>query len=373
MHIPKISIILTSFNHAKYIREAIDSALNQSFTDFELIILDDYSSDYSWDLISRYSDPRIKAFRNVVNKGPVEGINKAISKVASGEYIAIHHSDDVWELDKLEKQVAFLDDHPENGAVFTNALAITEDSFPLSDEKHVYCTIFNQPNRTRHEWLQFFFSHGNALCHPSVLIRKSCYENCGLYRYDMAQLPDFDMWVRLCLKYEIHILPEKLVRYRVRDNEANASGMRPETRIRATYEYYKILQNYRKITSFNDLQKVFPSTEKYYRKEEGDIEFILGMIALEEKPFNFTQLFGLDLLSKAISDSDRAENIKRLYDFDVNSYIEMTGKNDVFSEEQIVARDAKIREIYTYSLARLINAIRIIIRLMTLVIKTKHK
>ena len=79
---PTISVILTSFNHAKYICEAIESTLNQTFTDFELIILDDCSFDNSWDLINQYSDPRIKAFRNEVNKGPVEGLNKAISEVA---------------------------------------------------------------------------------------------------------------------------------------------------------------------------------------------------------------------------------------------------------------------------------------------------
>jgi GT2 family glycosyltransferase len=336
---PKVSVILTSFNHAKYIREAIDSVLNQNFTDFELIILDDCSSDNSWDLINQYSDPRINAFRNEVNKGPVEGVNKAISAVALGEYIAIHHSDDVWELDKLEKQVAFLDAHLDIGAVFTNALTIAEDSSPLSDEKHFYSNIFDQPNRTRHEWLRFFFSRGNALCHPTVLIRKQCYVDCGSYRDMLAQLPDFDMWIRLCLKYEIHVLPERLIKFRVRDNEANASGNRPEVRIRGLYEYYKLLQNYRKLKNFDDMVKVFPSAEKYRRDEDSDMDSVLGMIALEERPFTFTQLFGQDLLFEAISDPKRAANIKRLFDFDYKSFIALTGQHDVFSREEIAERD----------------------------------
>ncbi len=352
---PKVSVILTSFNHEKYIREAIDSALNQTFTDFELIILDDCSSDNSWDLIIQYSDPRIKAFRNEVNKGPVEGINRAISAVVTGEYLAIHHSDDIWEPDKLEKQVAILDANPEIGAVFSNALAIAEDGSLLSDEQHFYSDIFDQPNRTRHEWLRFFFNHGNALCHPSVLIRKSCYEDCGLYRYDMAQLPDLDMWIRLCLKYEIHVLPERLVRFRVRDNEANASASRPETRIRSQYEFYKMLQNYRMIKKFDDLVKVFPSAEKYNRNEETDMGFVLGMIALEEKPFNSTQLFGLDLLFEAISDPRRAANIKRLYGFDYKSFIALTGVNDVFSQEKVA--DA-INQIYASRSWRLTRPLR---------------
>jgi glycosyltransferase involved in cell wall biosynthesis len=354
---PNVSVILTSFNHEKYIREAIDSALNQTFTDFELIILDDCSSDNSWDLINQYSDPRIKMFRNEVNKGPVAGVNKAISEIALGEYIAIHHSDDVWELDKLEKQVAFLDAHPEIGAVFTNALAIAEDSSPLSDEKHFYSNIFDQPNRTRHEWLRFFFNHGNALCHPSVLIRKVCYEECGLYRYGMAQLPDFDMWIRLCLKHEIHVLPERLVRFRVRDNEANASASRPETRIRTLYEFYKLLPNYRKLTRFEDLVKVFPSAEKYNRNEETDMGFVLGMVVLEQKSFPFTLLFGQDLLFEAISDPMRAANIKRLYGFDYKSFIALTGQHDVFSREEI-------GEIYNSSSWRLTRPLRFFARLM---------
>ena len=343
---PTISVILTSFNHAKYICEAIESTLNQTFTDFELIILDDCSFDNSWDLINQYSDPRIKAFRNEVNKGPVEGLNKAISEVAIGEYIAIHHSDDVWELEKLKKQAAFLGAHSEIGAVFTNAIAIGEDSSPLSDEKHYYSNIFDQPNRSRYEWLRFFFSIGNALCHPSVLIRKSCYEDCGLYRYGMAQVPDCDMWIRLCLKYEIHVLPEKLVRYRVRDNEANASGNRPETRTRTLYEFYKMLSNYRKIKKFDDLVKVFPSAAKFYRNEEMDTEFIMAMIALEEKPFTFTQLFGLDLLFEAISDPKRSANIKRLYDFDYKSFIALTGQHHVFSGAEMDAeQEGQLAEI----------------------------
>lgn len=334
---PLVSVILTSFNHGKYVREAIDSVLNQTFMDFELIIWDDASSDNSWDAINAYTDSRIKTFRNETRKRGTWGINKAISAVAAGKYIAIHHSDDVWEPKKLEKQVVFLDSHPDIGAVFTNALAIGEDSTPLNNPEHFYSNIFSQPNRTRHEWLNHFFYKGNALCHPSVLICKQCYDACGLYRFGFAQLTDFDMWIRLCLQYEIYVLPEKLVRFRVRDNEANTSGNRTETRIRGTYEFYKLLSNYRKLTRYDDLVKVFPSAENYYRNEETDIDFALVMVALEQKPFTSMQLFGLDLLSEVISDPVRSANIKRLYNFDYMSFIDLTAKYDVFSREEVSA------------------------------------
>ena len=363
---PKVSVILTSFNHAKYLREAIESVLKQTFADFELLIWDDASSDNSWEIIAQYVDPRVKAFRNEEPKRGIWGINKSILEIASGDYIAIHHSDDAWEAEKLEKQVAVLDSRPEIGAVFTNAYPIAEDGSPLADEKHFYASIFDQPNRTRYEWLRFFFSCGNALCHPSVLIRKRCYRDCGPYRFGFAQLGDFDMWIRLCLKYEIHIVSERLIRFRVRDHEANTSGDRKEVRIRSAYEFYKLLSNYRTIRDFSEFVKVFPSAFKFGRDHEFDLDFALAMVCLEEKPYVCTQLFGLELLFEAISDPKRATNLKRLYDFDYKSFIELTAQHDIFYRadafQQIITlsneKEALNKQLSILTDTKLIKALR---------------
>ena len=144
-----------------------------------------------------------------------------------------------------------------------------------------------------------------------------------------------------CLKF---LSPDKLVKFRVRDNEANVSGSRHETRVRTLYEFYKSLQIYRNLTSFDDLVKVFPSAAKFYRNEDTDMGFLLAMVALEEKPFGFTQLFGLDILFEAISDPKRSATIKRLYNFDYKSFIELTGQHDVFSGELIHAHAKMIAE-----------------------------
>lgn len=334
---PIVSVILTSFNHEKYIREAIDSALVQTFTDFELIIWDDASSDDSWAVINSYSDPRIKAFRNDETRRGIYGINKAITEVASGEYIAIHHSDDIWEATKLEKQVEFLDSHPEFGAVFTNALAIGEDSEPLNDPGHFYSDIFDQPNRTRQQWLNHFFYRGNALCHPSILIRTQCYEDCGLYRCGLAQVGDFEMWMRLCLKYEIYVLPEKLVQFRVHANEANTSGNRPETRIRGVMEFHNILKNFLRIQSFEEMVAIFPEAESYYRLDGFEPEFVLAMVALGDNSPHWTKLFGMEVLFDLLGDTTKAQAIKSLYGFDYRNFIALTAKYDVFSLEAMAS------------------------------------
>ena len=332
---PKVSVILTSYNHAKYICEAIESTLNQTFSDFELIIIDDCSSDDSWDLINQYSDSRIRAYRNEVNDGGVVGLNKAISEWARGEYIAVHHSDDVWEIDKLEIQCAFLDIHNEIGAVFTKATPIAEDGSSFLEKNHFYSDIFDQPNRTRHEWLRFFFNDLNALCHPSVLVRKSVYENCGLYRLGLVQTTDYEMWIRVCLKYEIFIIQENLVKFRVRDNEANSSGTRPETRRRGVYELYEAFHSFLGIQGSDDLFRVFPSLVRFDRGNETDIEFVLAMAAIYEKPFCSKQLFGLDFLYRIISDPVRSDKVKALYDFGLHDFTELTGKIDIFSREEV--------------------------------------
>lgn len=330
----KVSIILSSYNHEKYIREAIDSVLEQTYTDFELLILDDASSDNSWTIIKSYSDPRIKSFRNEINQLGTGLFNRAISEIAVGEFIAVHHSDDVWEPDKLEKQVEFLESHPQYGAVFTNTIAIGEDSLPLNDPKHFYTFIFDQPNRTRHEWLNHFFYKCNALCHPSILIRKKCYKDCGGYRYGLAQLTDFDMWIRLCLKYEIYVLPDRLFRFRVRMNEGNSSGSRPETRIRTITEFHYILKNYLQVETFEEMAAIFPDASQYYSTEGFEPKFVFAMVVLDGKSPRWTRLFGIELLFELMLDEKSAERIKSMYGFGHQDLIRITGMFDVFTLER---------------------------------------
>lgn len=339
---PKVTIVFTSYNHGKYIREAIDSVLNQTFKDFELVILDDASSDNSWDVISQYSDPRIKAIRNPVNIGPSIGVNRTIAEANPKNYIAMQHSDDVWERDKLEKEVAFLDAHPEVGAVFSDVQAIGEDGVPLGDKDHFYSNVFRQPNKSRYGWLRHFFFYGNALCHPSAMVRRECYASCGSYSDVLPQLGDFDMWVRLCLKYEIHVLPERLVRFRVRENEANTSGNRPEVRIRTRSEFHHILKHYLRIDSFDELAAIFPEAEKYRRADGCVPQFILSMMALSEASLPWGKMLGIETLFELMTDEKTKQRIAELYQFSSRDFTALTGKHDLFYLESIVQLGAGI-------------------------------
>lgn len=322
---PKVSIILTSLNHEKYIREAIVSALNQTFTDFELIIWDDASSDGSWMVISSYSDPRIKAFRNETTKRAIYGLNKAISEVATGEYIAIHHSDDVWMFDKLEKQVAYLDSHSEIGAIFTLVQIIDENGTKLEND------WFAQENKTQWQWLSQLFLEQNHLNHPSVLIRKQCYDEVGPYRYGLAQTGDAEMWSRVLLKFPIHVIQDKLTKHRLFSDKSNTSGDRVDVVIRVNSEWNVIRENYLEITSFANLVSIFPSLERYRNTEGCDIKFLLAMACLYECNQRNAWQLGLKWLFDILNDKILSEKIKELYSFSYLDFIKLTGEFDIYA------------------------------------------
>lgn len=332
---PLVSVVLTSFNHAAYLREAIDSVLEQTFQDFELIIWDDASIDGSWKVIESYSDPRIKAYRNETNLGPVYGVNFSIQHVASGDFIAIHHSDDVWFKNKLEKQLEIFDANPALGAVFCNALAIDSSGDPLEDQNHFYVTIFNQPNRGRFEWIRYFIDHGNALCHPSLLIKSECYRKCGMYADYYGQTPDFDMWFRLLLDYEIYVIPEALVKFRVHPGETNTSGWRADTRRQYSYETHALLKNLLKIEKFDDLCGIFPEAFKFRRDTQENVKFALASVMLELYGQPSNQLFSLELMRSLLSDATIVNQLRTSYSFTGNDFTGLTKKYDLFSLEDL--------------------------------------
>lgn len=206
---PLVSVILPSYNHGKYIGEAIESVLKQDFEDFEFLISDDASSDNTVEIIKKYNDPRIKAHFFKSNQGATINGGYLLNQV-KGKYVALINSDDVWLPNKLSTQVEFMESQPEYGACFTWAKLIDENGEDIKAKD----LVFNQPNRTQGGWLEYFFTKGNCLCHPSMLIKSEAYEVAGSYNLAMRQLPDFDMWVRLVKKYPIHIITSVYVAHR---------------------------------------------------------------------------------------------------------------------------------------------------------------
>lgn len=332
----KVSIILSSYNHANYIAEAIQSALEQTFTDFELLIFDDGSSDNSREIIKTFADPRIKFFLHENNCGPRIILTEAV-KNARGKYIAIHHSDDAWELDKLEQQVDFLDAHEEYAACFTRVKFIDEKSQPneLADNDY-YKKVFEQENRTRAEWLKYFFYNANCLCHPSLMIRREVYEKYNLLDFfGLWQLPDYFMWIKLCFHENFYILPEKLTKFRLRrKTQDNMSASTFDKLVRAESEFFLIAQNF--LDEFKDdkfFLEVFPEAKKFIVDGEFNRNFAFAQICFGEARTSY-KLIGLSILKNLLSDEKTATQIKKLYDYDEKTFLKDSGKYDVFNLAQ---------------------------------------
>ena len=333
---PKVSVILTSYNHEKYIAEAIESVLNQTYADFELLIADDGSSDNSREVIKKFSDTRIKLFLHEENRGP-RIILQELLNVAQGKYIAIHHSDDTWTADKLEKQVKFLDENKNYAACFTWANFIDEQSNlqELSDGDF-YKTIFEQENKSRAEWLRYFFYNQNCLCHPSLMIHKNIYQKYKLADFNgLWQLPDFYMWIKLSFHENFYIMPERLVNFRLRRNsQENTSAFSFEKLVRAETENFLIMQNF--LSNFNDdrfFLEVFPETKIFVVNNEFNRSFAFAQICLKKNQ-PFYNLTALKILYELLRDKNSAEQIKKLYNYDEKNFYTDSGNFDIFNVAQ---------------------------------------
>jgi len=247
MH-PRVSVVIKSYNHAAFVSETIQSVLDQSFQDFEIVITDDGSTDSTVDVIRGFSDPRIhlQVFKD--NRGISHAMNATIAR-SRGEFIAILNSDDFALPGRLERQVAFLTANSAVAAVFGMPRFIDDRGTPFSSidwsTADFYQTPFRENFRARGDWLRFFFFHCNCLCAPTAMIRRRVYERVGSYDPRLANAQDLDMWVRICAEQDIHVMREELTAYRVLDGHRNMSAPRRDTVLRVAFEFAQILKRYR--------------------------------------------------------------------------------------------------------------------------------
>ena len=232
-----ISVVMPSYNHSQYILEAVASVLQQEGVQFELLIEDDGSSDATHTLLQQIQDPRISVVCRTVNQGACSTLNNLISR-ARGDFIALINSDDVWRgTSKLREQLQLLQANPHVGAVFGQAGFIDGAGAPLPDGSHFYGNIFQQENRSQGQWLRRFFFYGNCLCHPTMMIRKGCYQRVGLYNNRLRQLPDQMMWIQLVKHYDVLVSDQVLVNFRLM-GVANASAPTPANAMRGMNEQF---------------------------------------------------------------------------------------------------------------------------------------
>ncbi len=242
--VPTVSVAVKAHNHAPYVAQAMRSLLDQTFGDFEIVITDDGSTDATPEIIAGFSDERIRFERFEDNRGIVATMNATVQR-ARGEFVAILNSDDYAFAHRLETQVALLRDRPEVAAVFSVPREIDEAGEPSAPYGPLFRLPFARPDVPRADWLRHFFFHGNSLCAPSAMIRRSVYDQIGPDDPRFFQLMDLDRWVRLLERHEIYVMAEPLIAYRWRADLGNASALGTATYLRSTFESLQIFRRYR--------------------------------------------------------------------------------------------------------------------------------
>lgn len=209
-HAPRVTVLLPVHNGEAYLREAIESVLNQTFSDFEFLIINDGSTDRTGVIILSFTDPRIRCLNNPECLGLVKTLNRGLSE-ARGEYVARMDADDICMPERLALQVDYLDRHPEVGILGGQTI-----DFNDRRRKHYF-------RYTDHDDIGASLLFSTTLCHPTVMLRTSMIRPYHLW-YDESALhcEDRELWIRSCRLVKVANLDAVVLYYREHDQSVNS-------------------------------------------------------------------------------------------------------------------------------------------------------
>ena len=225
------------YNGEKYLCEAIDSILNQTFTDFEFLIIDDGSTDNSLEIIKSYQDPRIRLVQNFINKGLPYSLNSGIL-LSKSEYIARMDCDDISLQNRLEKQVKFLDNNPEIGILGSYFILMTKENkksyiktVPISDLEIRYKCLFESP-----------------FGHPTVIFRREVFEKNFLnYDTQLNAIEDYGLWTKILDYTKGANIAIPLVYYRIHNQNISHKYKDEQIKNHILISFTNIKNNYQNL------------------------------------------------------------------------------------------------------------------------------
>lgn len=249
--IPILTVIMSMCNAERYLREAIESVLHQTFRDFEFIILDDHSSDHSANIAQSYFDERVRVIINKERIGLAKCLNLGLKK-ARGGFIARQDADDVSLPSRFEKQIAVLTERPDLGLVGTGYLLVNEKGEVLG--KHIF------PKRQKEALMK-----RNIFCHGSIMFRRDIIDKVGPYNELFKYSEDYEMFLRIAESCDVSNIDEALYAWRVHRGQRGgyATGL-----FECNYAYCKLARM---------LLKGNIDIDRVVRLEEDDVTALLNM------------------------------------------------------------------------------------------------
>ena len=262
---PLVSVCIPTYNAEKTVVSTVQSILNQTYQNLEIIIVDNASTDNTLALLQNFNDPRIKIYKNNKNIGAEKNWSRCI-ELASGEYIAIFHADDLYMPDMVEKQVQVFQDNPSIGAVFTMANRINDRGEVMGEHK----LPVKLKGRKTYYFLEIFCSllkNGNFLMCPGAMVRSGIYKELAPFDDELfGTSADLDMWLRILERHPIAILNEKLMCYRI----SNAQWSYRFKYLRTEQaDFFKVMDFYLSVKSGDiDIPNSALNTYELLRSEE---------------------------------------------------------------------------------------------------------
>ncbi|MDL2210579.1 glycosyltransferase [Desulfovibrio sp. OttesenSCG-928-O18] len=315
---PKVSVLMASYNHERYIEEAVASILAQSFKDFELIVVDDASPDNSVEALRKIRDPRLKLIQHEQNKGVCVTFNDAFA-ASSGEYIALIGSDDRWHPKKLTTQTEFLDQHPDILAVFSTVRKIDAHGNVL--ESGGRCDFPQDVDRWK--VLRGIFAKLNYLNAPSEMLRRSAIEaDPQFYDPRFVQLQDMEQHVRLALRGEIFVMPYPFVDYRWHGE--NLSKGSAAAHARNDLEYALLMDSLLQIENPAMVKRIIPNS-KLDTTDVRLVPFVLAHRALEADNL-FQRHWGYTVIGNYIKDPALASYLAETVGFAPTDFYQLYGQ-----------------------------------------------
>ena len=273
---PLVTVLMSVYNGEKFLCEAIESILNQSFEDFEFLIINDGSIDASREIILRYDDPRINLVDNYKNLGLIRSLNKGIS-LAKGKYIARMDADDISMPGRLEKQVEFMDANEQVAVCGARGILINENGQKVGDIA---------PNAYTSEEIDARILIMNQFIHPAVMLRKKCILDIGGYNKKANYAEDYRMWVDLLINnHKLYNLKSVLIKYRIHEESVSVKKREKQEDSACKIIQYGLKKLYKKHFSLKDIKlmrKVYFYNDQSITDEELDsINDKFGFLLLE--------------------------------------------------------------------------------------------
>ncbi len=329
-----VSVLMCTYNREGTLRQAIDSVLNQTYRDFEFLIMDDGSTDQTEELVASYNDKRIQYYKMSENMRYCYTANYGLT-LCKGEYVAFVNSDDAWMEDKLEKQMGYFQDHPECGAVFSTTYLMDMDGNDVTEKYQDFANLFHTRFETQGEYMQYILAHGNLLCHPSAVVKRELIDQAGGFDLMYFQLADLDLWIKIITEYPIYVFDEPLVRFRwnPQDTEQVSSATR-EHGIRTVNEQVMIRQDMIERLSDEQMKQFFGNrfrnkNAQSHTEIELEKAFLL-MACMAEAPS--LKVLGLRQMEKALRIPGAADVLHKTYGIKMNDIYQLS-KDIIYAEE----------------------------------------